>query len=190
MHFFDVCSLALMLHLFCRSFVTVICTSVVICRTGGLCANSIYMHPLTHSFIHPVSDDVGFVQGISRSVAVRTRTARQDEMNDGSSSADNDVGRRCKQSDGSRRRLNHYVNYTQPHPSILMRAAVAAAAVGRPVQPCLALSLHHSPPAAAALTSAPPIHSKRSHSASAPHVAYTIYVPYLQHRRENQQAQA
>lgn len=82
-----------------------------------------------------------------RNLPKRRGVARQDEMNDGSASADNDVGRRCKQSDGSRRRLNHYVNYTQPHPSILMRAAVAAPAVGQPVQPCLALSLHHSPPA-------------------------------------------
>lgn len=74
------------------------------------------------------------------------RRPRHDEMNDESLSADNDVARslarRCKQSDGSCRRLNHYVSYTQPHPSILMRPPQqqqpARPSVSSPVTPSLA----------------------------------------------------
>ena len=66
-------------------------------------------------------------------------------MNDESLSADNDVGLRCKQSDGSRRRLNHYVSYTQPHPSILMRAPAARPTVSSAFTPSLAAALTCAP---------------------------------------------
>jgi len=97
-------------------------------------------------------------------------------MNDESLSADNDVARslarRCKQSDGSCRRLNHYVSYTQPHPSILMRPPQqqqpARPSVSSPVTPSLAAAA-----AAAASTPARPP-AAGNEIIALMHVAYAV----------------